>query len=66
MKKIIRFTKYIILILLIDFLLSNLVLKKKKIWEYDKLIDHYWRVPSQIYHHDLLPNVNVVESWGLI
>ena len=64
MKKIIRFTKYIIFILIIDFLLSNLVLKNKKIWEYEKLIDHYWRVPSQIYHHDLLPNINVIEPWG--
>ena len=54
----------IFIILIIDFLGSNLLFKKMGFWNYDKLINHYWRIPSKIYHHDLLPNINVIEPWG--
>ena len=51
-------------LLIADFILSNVVFKKLEFWHYDKLIDHYWRIPSNVYHHDLKANVNVVEPWG--
>tara|TARA_B100001250_G_scaffold378101_1_gene367694 strand:- start:403 stop:1512 length:1110 start_codon:yes stop_codon:yes gene_type:complete len=64
MKKITKTIIYISLILIIDFFISNLFLKNKNFWKYDKLLNHYWRVPSNIYHHGLLPNINVIEPWG--
>jgi len=54
----------IFIILMIDFLGSNLLFKKMGFWNYDKLTNHYWRIPSKVYHHDLLPNINVIEPWG--
>jgi len=54
----------LIIIFLIDFVSSNLYFKKKDFWHYDGFIDHYWRISSKIYHHDLLPNINVIEPWG--
>ena len=35
-----------------------------KFWEYEKLIDYYWRISSDVYHHDLLANIDVIEPWG--
>ena len=52
------------LILIVDFLLSNLIFKKTKIWKYSKLIDQHWRIPSNIYHHAIKPNIDVIEPWG--
>jgi len=54
----------LIIIFLIDFVSSNLYFKKKDFWNYDGFVDHYWRISSKIYHHDLLPNINVIEPWG--
>ena len=51
-------------LLIADFISSNLIFKKKEFWQYDKLIDYYWRIPSKIYHHDLKANINVIEPWG--
>ena len=51
-------------LLIADFISSNLIFKKMEFWQYDKLIDHYWRIPSNIYHHDLKANINVIEPWG--
>ena len=59
-----KIIKIILAILIIDFVASNLLFKKLNFWEYDKLTNQYWRVPSKIYHHDLLPNINVIEPWG--
>ena len=53
-----------VIILGLDFILSNLLFKKMQFWSYEKLVDHYWRIPSDIYHHDLMPNINVIEPWG--
>mgnify|MGYP001166596811 FL=1 len=50
--------------LIVDFLLSNLIFKKTKIWKYSKLIDQHWRIPSNIYHHAIKPNIDVIEPWG--
>ena len=59
-----KILKIILVIVIFDFVASNLLFKKMDFWEYDKLTNHYWRVPSKIYHHGLLPNINVVEPWG--
>jgi len=64
LKKIFKYTLYLIFFLIIDFSLSNLILKGKKIWEYEKLLDHYWRIKSDTYHHTLLENIDVIEPWG--
>jgi hypothetical protein len=49
--------------LLFDFLITNLFLKNTEIWKSTERIDHYWRIKSEIYHHDIMPNVEVVEPW---
>ena len=62
--KFLRVVVYLVLILGADFIISNLIFKKKGFWEYKKLNNLYWRIPSNIYHHDLLPNIDVIEPWG--
>lgn len=64
MKNIFKYLLYFVFFLALDFGISNLFLKEKNIWKYDRLIEKYWRIPSDIYHHDLLANINVVEPWG--
>ncbi len=64
MRKYFKILIYISVILSVDFIGSNLIFKKKSFWEYKKLNDLYWRIPSNIYHHDLLPNIDVIEPWG--
>jgi len=59
-----KIIKIILTILIIDFVASNLLFKKFNFWEYDKLTNQYWSVSSIIYHHDLLPNINIIEPWG--
>lgn len=49
--------------LLFDFLITNLFLKNTEIWKSTEKVDHYWRIKSEIYHHDIMPNVKVVEPW---
>lgn len=58
------FFKILIIILLLDFTVSTLFLKKTNLWEYKNWDHKYWRIESDIYHHDLLPNIDVVENWG--
>ena len=58
------FLKIFLIFFILDFLIASTILKKikffpKEIWE-----DQYWRIKSDIYHHDLLPNVDIIESWG--
>ena len=64
MKKLKKILLFSIVILVLDFVLSSFLFKKMYFWKYEKLVDHYWRIPSNIYHHDLLPNIDVVEPWG--
>ena len=64
MKKITKIISYLILLLIGDFTASNLFFKKKGFWEYERLLDHYWRVSSDIYHHGLMKNIDVIEPWG--
>jgi len=46
-----------------DFLITNFLLKNTNIWKSTEKVDHYWRIQSKIYHHDILPNVEVIEPW---
>ena len=62
--KFFRIIFYLVIILIADFTGSNLIFKNKDFWEYKKLSNLYWRIPSNIYHHDLLPNIDVIEPWG--
>jgi lysophospholipase L1-like esterase len=60
-----RFLKFVIILLIVlslDYLVSFL-LKTKSFWV-QIYPNKYWRVPSQIYHHDLKANVEELESWG--
>ena len=52
------------LVLTIDFLLSSFFLKENEIWENDQWQNKYYRIKSDVYHHDLMPNIDVVEGWG--
>ena len=51
-------------ILTIDSLITSFFLKKTDIWKNDQWQDKYYRIKSDIYHHDLMPNIEVIESWG--
>ena len=62
--KIIKFFALLFIISALDYSLSNLFFKSKSFWKYEKLTDFYWRIPSKEYHHDLLPNIDVLEPWG--
>jgi hypothetical protein len=53
-----------LIILTFDFLISSFFLKKTDIWKNDQWQDKYYRVKSDIYHHDLMPNIEATESWG--
>jgi len=58
------FLKISLIIFLLDFLITSTILKKFEFWKNDISKDQYWRIESSIYHHDLLPNIDIVESWG--
>ena len=59
-----NFFKILTIALLLDFTVSSLFLKKTNLWEYKNWDHKYWRIESDIYHHDLMPNIDVVENWG--
>ena len=54
----------VLLVFSIDFLLSFFFLKKTKVWENDQWQNKYYRIKSDIYHHDLMANIDVIEGWG--
>ena len=58
------FFKILFIVFLLDFTLSTLVLKKTTFWHHKNWDHKYWRIQSDIYHHDLMPYINVVENWG--
>jgi len=60
-----NFLKIILFILILDLLISIIFLKNTTFWKNDNWEDKYWRIESNIYHHDLLPNIDVVEKWGV-
>jgi hypothetical protein len=60
MKKI----KYLFILLIFDLIISNLILKNTSYWNVTDWEKKYWRVPSKIYHHGILPNIDKFEKWG--
>jgi len=58
------YLKIFIILLIIDFLFSSIFLKNTIYWKNQNWEKKYWRISSEIYHHDLMPNVDVVEKWG--
>ncbi len=50
------------LVVILDFVFV-LILKQINFWD-NFNNDVYWRIKSDIYHHDILPNTNVYENWG--
>ena len=55
---------FLIVYLLFDFTLSFLLFKKTDFWNNKHLNKPHWRIPSSIYHHDLLAYTNEKEMWG--
>ena len=60
MKKI----KFILILLVFDFSLSNLIFKNTQYWSILNLEEKWWRVSSKDYHHKILPNIDQIENWG--
>ena len=58
------YIKIFLIILILDFLMSNFFLKKTGFWENEKWKNKYYRIKSDIYHHDLMPNIEAYETWG--
>ncbi len=58
------YIKIFLIILIIDFLMTNFFLKKTGFWENEKWKNKYYRIKSDIYHHDLMPNIEAYETWG--
>ena len=54
----------LIIVLLFDLIISNIFFKKTSYWHNEDWEKYWWRVPSKIYHHDLLPNIDKIEKWG--
>ncbi len=53
----------IVIYFILDLFLTNLIFKKTKLWKSTNKVDYYWRIKSEIYHHDLMPNIDVIEHW---
>ena len=47
----------------LDLFFTNFIFKKTQFWKSTNKVNHYWRIKSEIYHHDLMPNIDVVENW---
>ena len=60
----VKIIKLLLITLFIDFLSSYFFFKKVSFWEQDNWKVKYWRISSDIYHHDLMPNINVQDKWG--
>ena len=52
-----------LIILISDFIIVKII-KNFEIWSNIEEKKSYWRISSNVYHHDILPNINVDESWG--
>ena len=51
-------------VFLIDSLFTSLFLKKTNLWKNDRWQKKHHRIKSNIYHHDLKPNIEESEIWG--
>ena len=52
----------VLLVIVFDFIFVA-ILKKINFWE-NLNNEVYWRIKSEIYHHDILPGTDVYENWG--
>ena len=59
-----KYILFFLSILFLDITISNLIFKNTKYWDNNKWDKKWWRVPSLIYHHDILPNIDQIEVWG--
>ena len=59
-----EYLKIFLIILIFDAILSNFFLKKTEFWKNEKWEKKNHRIKSEIYHHDLLPNIEAHETWG--
>ena len=65
--KLNNFLYYFFLILLFDCIFTHFLFKKTSYWtniNKQFSIDKKWRIKSDLYHHDIAKNIEVVESWG--
>ena len=65
--KIINFFFYFFLILVFDYILTYSFFKKTTYWTNinDKFsINKKWRIESDLYHHDIEKNIDVINNWG--
>tara|TARA_A100001011_G_scaffold345107_1_gene380620 strand:+ start:666 stop:1796 length:1131 start_codon:yes stop_codon:yes gene_type:complete len=58
------YLKIILIVLIMDFFMTNFFLKKTGFWENEKWKNKYYRIKSDIYHHDLMPDIEAYETWG--
>ncbi len=58
------YIKIFLIIFILDLLMTNFFLKKTGFWENEKWKNKYHRIKSDIYHHDLMPNIEAYETWG--
>ena len=59
-----KYILFFLSVLFLDITMSNLIFKNTKYWDNNKWDKRWWRVPSLIYHHDILPNIDQIEVWG--
>ena len=59
-----EYLKIFLIILTVDSLITNFILNKTRFWENEKWEKKDHRIQSQIYHHDLKPNIEAYEIWG--
>lgn len=63
--KLKKYFYFFLILLFVDFVLTNFILKKTNLWKKINITEQYWRIKSNIYDHDLKPNVNVINNWQL-
>jgi len=63
--KIKKYFYFFLILLFVDFFLTNFILKRTYLWKKINITDQHWRIKSNIYDHDLKPNVNVTNNWQL-
>ena len=59
-----EYLKIFLIIIILDALITNFFLKNTTFWKNEKWIIKSHRIKSDIYHHDLMPNIEVYETWG--
>jgi hypothetical protein len=58
------FSIILLTIFIADILITSVFLKKTELWKNDNWQKKFFRIKSDIYHHDLMPNIEQFESWG--